>query len=41
VGFSNDAKTNIYDVQTGQKTWLVFHESSFLDSADQRSVSVH
>jgi len=38
MGFRRDGKTNIYDVQTGEKTWLVFHESSFLDNADQPSV---
>jgi WD40 repeat protein len=40
AGFIGDGKTNIYDVQTGERTWSVFHNFSSLDKADQSLVSV-
>jgi WD40 repeat protein len=41
VGFWNNGTTNIYDVQTGEKTWLVCDEFIFLGNADQYLMSAH
>jgi len=42
VGFYDNGKTNIYDVQTGEKTWLVFVISYYFQTIlIESSMSVH